>query len=486
MRETIAYSKDYEKDLYFEQVKIKPEGFKNKVTALLYNERGELIKEEFTENIVQTKGLDLFLYVNTFAPIIQEFQGSRHGIGVFMPSRYLILTDYNGAENADNVLLRGKQCGYAYKSGSNVVPDSIKGYMNTVESQKISKYKFKYVFDFPQTCANGTFQSIWFGDHSYGPVQGVNKFITLPQPDSGNNYGAYIYEGDGYWAWTSGYLRKYKYDGLEDNSVAVDIKSIKMINEAGTPVFSYYDSNPKGRLLHRYPDGTFLAEFTYFSDRLFRIDIVAKTAATIMSPFNKILSSTIVNGNIYWLCNFKNNYCITKMPLSDFESRTTFVGAIPDEQYIQLLPILKTYFDYSSFTFSNPSEWSISKFEGKVWMSTYFGTGENKIVMFDPDTLQIVDGFSTFCPMFPVGFEFPNSSVSWPSTASESSCIIAKWLNSNTVLTSKNELCKVVPPISHAKLPSAITKDSSQSLKIIYEFEVLLPSDWIGTIPSRF
>lgn len=488
MRETIAYSKDYKEGTYLEQLKLKPEGFKNKVTALLYDENGSLLKEEYTENIVHTKNLDLAFYWNYYSPVIYDNRGTFYTAGINIPSRYLVLTDYAGAENADNLLLRGKLLAYAYKSSSTVTADSIKGYMNLAETQKISNYKYKYVFDFPQNTANGTFQSLWFGEGT-NPFQLGGIFYSVPMPDIGDNYGAFIYEKDGYWVWDSGYIKWFDYKGVEDANKRINMKLYKT-SDTGY-LFTNYSSTPRGRLIHKYSDGSFLVEFTAFSDRFFKISTGTDIAQVVKTPFNNVFGTTCYNGNIYWLCNYNGTPSIAKYPIASFETITDFTS-IDSTIFKPLLDYVKVYLSGATASVINNStrySSNISIFEGKIALalnSIYYNSNYyNRIFLIDANTLSYIDNMDSGCNMNLLGSSYgadytgnPGSNLGYYS--------ILKFINDSAYLTTGHAIGKLLPPFSHAKLPSPITKDNSQSLKIIYEVEVLLPDDFMGVLSERF
>lgn len=176
------------------------------------------------------------------------------------------------------------------------------------------------------------------------------------------------------------------------------------------------------------------------------------------------------------------------MKVADLEAATTLTGLSSDKlQIVDICTAIKNFHSYSSVpTVSNVYEWKVCEFEGKLWLSAYANGGAGQCAyILNPNTLAIEQFAGSSPYRVDTAKSNPNMDFTTTSVHTNEYCTnISKWLNDGVVLLASGSICSVIPPISHAKLPSPITKDSSQSMKIIYEFEVLMPSDYLGTIKS--
>jgi hypothetical protein len=140
---------------------------KGKAFVELFDERTKKkILEAETENVINNVLVkDAFL--TTYDSLIGWNSISAMRRSLF---QNIVLTNYIGAEDANNFFISGDIIGWAARQGGYVGADVQRGTINIAESSR-DYGEFKFVFDFPTHAANGTFRSIWWG--------GVNGYIPL-------------------------------------------------------------------------------------------------------------------------------------------------------------------------------------------------------------------------------------------------------------------------------------------------------------------
>ena len=167
-KEVIDYVKDLKTGKIIKQKKLKPVGLGSNTCIIEMFEGKKKVKEAVTHNIVNN-------YVNQIA-FLQFFHDNckrSPNLTIFNPFTNIILTDYEGEENADEVCVRGNVIAWANKSTTYSGADPLRGTVNNAESELTDSTQsgyLKYVFDFPTHAANGNINSIWWaygGDNSY-------------------------------------------------------------------------------------------------------------------------------------------------------------------------------------------------------------------------------------------------------------------------------------------------------------------------------
>lgn len=168
VKEVIDYVKDLRTGKIIKQKKLKPVGLGSNTCIIEMFEGKKKVKEAVTHNIVNN-------YVNQIA-FLQFFHDNckqSSNLTTLNPFTNIILTDYEGEENADEVCVRGNVIAWANKSTQYVGTDPLRGTINNVESELTDRTQsgyLKYVFDFPTHAANGNINSIWWaygGNNSY-------------------------------------------------------------------------------------------------------------------------------------------------------------------------------------------------------------------------------------------------------------------------------------------------------------------------------
>lgn len=167
-KEVIDYVKDLRTGKIIKQKKLKPVGLGSNTCIIEMFEGKKKVKEAVTHNIVNN-------YVNQIAFLRFFYDECKQSsnLTIFNPFTNIILTDYEGEENADEVCVRGNVIAWANKSTQYVGTDPLRGTVNNAESELTDRTQtgyLKYVFDFPTHAANGNINSIWWacgGSSSY-------------------------------------------------------------------------------------------------------------------------------------------------------------------------------------------------------------------------------------------------------------------------------------------------------------------------------
>lgn len=176
LRENIIFQDDFKL-----QGKIKVELFDDLT--------GRKVEEIKTNNFI-AKGMD---YLYRLA-MISAFTDGRYTGGFnaydsfYDPFQYMMLTDASHPEDpANEWLVKGRQIGFAYTTGTYSGSDEYRGSYNEGESFT-NREQVHIVIDFPTHAANGTFQSIYFlyngevfrssraFDEPFGSIVSVQKY----------------------------------------------------------------------------------------------------------------------------------------------------------------------------------------------------------------------------------------------------------------------------------------------------------------------
>jgi len=228
--EMIDYVRDFVSGKVETLRKIKPVGAMiNTCLIQLFDSKGNPVKESMSHNIVNE-----FSNRQAFACFFYDLI-RRSGIVLSYrnPFTNLMLTDYDGNENANELGLRGNLIGWANKNTAYSGSDTLRGTINLSESQTSNDNRtglITLVFDFPTHAANGTINSVWW---MYGGSSD------------------YRYHGYPYWAYTNSSMTT-NYDWACDGDYIYaannsNIARYNMDTSTGVPVdVSNIDTNIRG------------------------------------------------------------------------------------------------------------------------------------------------------------------------------------------------------------------------------------------------
>lgn len=221
LRETVAYNKDlitgWEKTI--KKFKDTNAPMINTITVELFNaDTGKKTYEAKAENLVNNY-ISKIAYMDYFYYRIKgEITKTQYPSP---PWQTLVLTDYAGAEDANNNFVRGNLVGYADKTTPYAGSDSKKGTINISETKLDTLFNgvLHFVFDFPTNAANGTFQTVWWAYSkenilvitSYNAHGGTREYCTV--------FNGGIIERDNTAYIVGGTLNKYSLDGVAKGTI---------------------------------------------------------------------------------------------------------------------------------------------------------------------------------------------------------------------------------------------------------------------------
>lgn len=191
MRVAKGYDKSFIDGTIKEHVKMKPEiEINGIVTIQLFDENGKLEREIKTENRI-TDSIARMAFMDYFCCRIRgnpwgrqwEYNDSEVGStqstkdsnytesgGYYSyftaPFRHLFLTDDTTPESGFARAIKGNIIGWADKSRPYAGSSTVKGTINLSESF-FTESNLHFVFDFPTSAANGTFQKLWWCEMKY-------------------------------------------------------------------------------------------------------------------------------------------------------------------------------------------------------------------------------------------------------------------------------------------------------------------------------
>lgn len=193
MREVKGYDKSFIDGTIKEHLKMKPDvEIKGVVTIQLFDENGKLEREVKTENritdsIARMAFMDYFCcrirgnpwgrqweYNDSEVGSTQANKDSNYkedtngsGYSYFTaPFRHFFLTDDTSPEESFARAVKGNIIGWADKSRPYAGSSTVKGTINLSESL-FTESNLHFVFDFPTSVANGTFQKLWWCEMTY-------------------------------------------------------------------------------------------------------------------------------------------------------------------------------------------------------------------------------------------------------------------------------------------------------------------------------
>ncbi|WP_035287963.1 hypothetical protein [Clostridium sp. KNHs214] len=167
IREVISYNKDYLTGEIISDKKNKEyNGIKGKVLLEIFNAKtNEKVKEAYTENLIP----DLYFKDIFFRNFVNGVMGSGNSRSSYNYDwfDYLYLTDHDKPETANEQRVMGNVIGYAHRNSTYSGDDTRRGTINRAETRfeiTDNKIRINFVFDFPTHAANGTIESIYWGE----------------------------------------------------------------------------------------------------------------------------------------------------------------------------------------------------------------------------------------------------------------------------------------------------------------------------------
>ena len=191
MRQIKGYDKNFVDGSIVEHIKMKPDAeIKGIVTIQLFDQNGKIEREIRTENRV-TDSIARMAFMDYFCCRIRgnpwgvqyEYNDSEVGdtqtakdsnylenSGSYSyftaPFRHFFLTDDTTPESGFERAIKGNIIGWADKSRPYAGTSAVKGTINLSESL-FTESNLHFVFDFPSSVANGTFQKLWWCEMKY-------------------------------------------------------------------------------------------------------------------------------------------------------------------------------------------------------------------------------------------------------------------------------------------------------------------------------
>ena len=191
MRKAEGYDKNFINGSIEEHVKMKPNvEIKGVITIQLFDEEGKLEREIKTENRI-TDAIAKMAFMDYFCCRIRgnhwgiqyeyndaevgstqaskdtNFTEQNGSYSYFTaPFRHFFLTDDATPETGFARSIKGNIVGWADKSRAYAGASTVKGTLNLSESL-FTESNLHFVFDFPTSVANGSFQKLWWCEMSY-------------------------------------------------------------------------------------------------------------------------------------------------------------------------------------------------------------------------------------------------------------------------------------------------------------------------------
>lgn len=192
MRKAVGYDRSYIDGSIKEHIKMKPDvDIKGVVTIQMFDEAGNIEREIKTENRI-TDSIARMAFMDYFCCRIRgnpwgrqwEYNDSEVGSNISIkdssyiegysssysysrfsyftaPFKHLLLTDDTNTESAFARTIKGNIIGWADKSRPYAGASTVKGTINLSESV-FTEDNLHFVFDFPTSVANGSFQKLWW------------------------------------------------------------------------------------------------------------------------------------------------------------------------------------------------------------------------------------------------------------------------------------------------------------------------------------
>ena len=197
MREAIGYDRNFIDGTIAEHIKMKPQSeIKGVIKVQLFDEKGRLEREIKTENritdsIARMAFMDYFCFRVRGNPWGRQWEYNDSEVGSTQankdtnyleqngsfsyftaPFRHLFLTDDTTPETGFARSIKGNIIGWADKSRPYAGASTVKGTINLSESL-FTENNLHFVFDFPTSVANGTFQKLWWCEAHLDSLQEI-------------------------------------------------------------------------------------------------------------------------------------------------------------------------------------------------------------------------------------------------------------------------------------------------------------------------
>jgi hypothetical protein len=193
----VDYVKNYKTGEIIKLEKIKPiQASINKATVQIFDEKGDIIQEGVSHNVINN-AISRPAYLQYYYQYIFNRQ-TMSWQDRFFDAIYL--TDYGGAEDANEVIMRGNIIGWAGRERTYAGADTKKGTFNAAESILTDINRngyFKFIFDWPTHSANGVFNSIWWAFHRDADATYYKTIQPVTWGSGGNAWNDYDYACDG-------------------------------------------------------------------------------------------------------------------------------------------------------------------------------------------------------------------------------------------------------------------------------------------------
>lgn len=414
----------FEDGRMIEKIKFKPLGLpmKNRVTVMLFDAITKKLKQKtVTENILNNS-LDRMAYMDYF---YQRVKANPTAFAYASPFQYLVLTDSAEAESASQQYMKGNIIGYAEKLSAYSGSDLFRGTINTNESSIADSGNtgyLKFVYDFGATIANGTFRSVW-----WHPTIGLkfSKLMTGPSTSGGSNQPTMDADLNGNILYVSGggnfgyfYVDRYNLDTLayiDTTNLQTKNPSLTGFNRVlwGISVYNNQIYVNNGDTTHTI----FVFDLNFNYVKTITLNFSGDTSGTFSTI--ELRSMKIINGYIYITAT--NGYML------QFDINGNFLSSckLADTSYLPLLKI------------------------------------DNNLLIANDCYLEIKDDKMIAGPAI-------TNSISHAGVMYNGKYISVDGNIATMVLDSYIP----IPPATQCLLPTTVTKDASQTMKIVYEFNI--------------
>jgi len=237
---------------------------KNKYTVQLIDALTGKIQEQMeAENMISSHHNLMSIQDQFFRP---PFSNSTGRVPDVKGWNHIILTDWTGPEDTNLSYMKGDIIGYAWRDKSHAGLSIWEGTINDAECTKDGHFNVTLVFDWPTHAANGSFQSIfWYpaqtgiiDNYQYLPTGAKGTYIAQSVPNSpGSDGGTIHFDGDWMYYTKGGYVYRSKnttvtsfqrsitdYVETLANLTATD-NTLKGIGKSGDYWYVYGDQNDK-------------------------------------------------------------------------------------------------------------------------------------------------------------------------------------------------------------------------------------------------
>lgn len=452
------------------------DGVNTKVMVELYDDLTGKKKEEWKgENILTDAWVDYHRYLvkNSFLPFSAQAGRSANIWANVSPASavyndtnqnlwmdYLLLSKDSSAELAATKSSTEKLTGYSQRAAA-VTPDTVQGTINGLESF-VTNDNYHFVFDFPTSCANGTFNSVLWGSNptSFGGIL-VPSLTAVPNKQ-------YFYTGlSNVQVNGNQYFQSITYDPVGGNFYVVQTGTIQqcwIIRESDMTIINNFTFTGVPTNINQciYVSGfLYIVQYTNSSvpgnvgSVIYKVNASTGGAATSINMNAKLPSTANIyicgirwDGTNFWILSTNGN-STTVAQMCKFDSTLTTL-------------ISNSAFGTTYGTFDIKGD-GTTAYVGLHYNGTYLmsaATNRSVLIFYDPVTYQ------------PVKHTFsitPNYYMVNPVNGNESF-----WFIGYNGAADKLVLRKYVHTGIYAKtlLASPVTKTSANTMKIIYDFSI--------------